>query len=330
MKWIRLLAVLSCLWLLIGISAAEDEASSSAELVQFAVDIMGDTNQDALVSGFDDANSQQIGYSSDGKVVQSVSYSNIGNGSIIQWGESGSMNREERTMTLESVGDSGFVWQWNKGEVDQTINLRNSENMYLKQIVGGLKNILFPDEKQVQEQEQGTWTFCGTPVNGRGGLPLCAQKMADKIFKGKATQRDIYLLQYLEEYYDVFPSDDRTPHVTLTKWNITQKDDNLVLKFDAYNFGKEAYNATLSLSMMPTNKKIIDLDGGDGNIKITADNVVHLNFEDIPTEQQGQDNARTIQVGSYRVSKQKGLEEEVIIPLNGLKIKNVELLLSSE
>lgn len=330
MKWIRLLAVLSCLWILIGVVAAEDEASSSAELVQFAVDIMGDTNQDALVSGFDDANSQQIGYSSDGKVVQTVSYSNIGNGSIIQWGESGDMPYLDRSITLDSIGDSGFAWQWENGEVDQTINVRNSENIYLKQIVGGLKNILFPDEEIQQQEQMGSWTFCGTPVNGIGGLPLCAMKMADKIFKGKANAHDIYLLQNLEENHNVFPPDDKIPHVTLTKWNITQKDDNLVLKFNAYNFGKEAYNATLSLSMMPTNKKIIDLDGdGAGNIKVTADNVVHLEFEDMPAEQ-NQDNARTIQVGSYRVPKQKGLEGEVTIPLNGLKIKNVELLLSSE
>ena len=324
-KWIRLLAVLSCLSILIGTSAAE-EIVSSAELVQFAVDMMGDSYQDAQVSGFDDAFSEQWGYSSDGKVTQTVSYSNIGNGSIIQWGESGDMTRVERTLELDKVGDEGLVWGWNRGDVNQTINVRNSENLYLKQIVGGLRKILFPDPA-AQEQDTGVWTFCGASVNGKGGMPLCADKVAKKILNGKATPHDFYLLQYLEDYYDVYPAANLTPHVTMTKWNITQSDGNLKLKFQAYNFGKMAYNATLHLNLDPKNSKnkIIDLDG-NADIKIT-NNVVHLDFEDSPVEGV-EDN--TISVGSYTVMSGKGLEEVIEIPLNGKKVTNIEMTLKSE
>lgn len=224
MKWIYLLS--ACL-LVLAATAAAEENISSAQLVQFAVDTMGDSSQNALVSDFDTAESRQIGYSSDGSVTQTISYDNIRNGSIIQWGESGDMPLEERTLNLSSVGDSGFIWQWNKGDVNQTINIRNSENLYLKQIVGGLRKILFPDPRANQEDQMGTWTFCGKATDGKGGLPLCAEKIAKRIFNGSATDRDYYMLDYLESEYNVFPPENLTPHITLTKWNITRVNDSL-------------------------------------------------------------------------------------------------------
>jgi hypothetical protein len=329
-KWIRLLIVVSCLSILIGTSVAKDETVSSADLVQFAVDMMGNSNQDAQVSGFDDAYSRQIGYSSDGKVIQTVSYANIGNGSIIQWGESGDMNREERTLMMDKVGDAGFVWQWNKGDVNQTINIRDSENVYLKQIVGGLKKILFPDTQVQQQEQMGAFTYCGTAVNGKGGLPLCADKVAKRIMKGTANDHDIYLLQYLEEYYDVYPAKNLTPHVTMTKWNVSQENGKLKLKFQAYNFGKEAYNATLHLNLIQNNKnnnnKIINLDS-NAKTSVTTDHVVHMDFED--TAAAGVDE-NTINVGSYRVTRQKGLEEVYEIPLNGKNVTDLQIILRSD
>src|SRR3990172_3620788 len=141
-KWNCLLII--CLMALTNTAIAEEDVSS-ADLVQIAVSAMGDTDQEVQLSDFDIADSWQIGYSSDGTVTQTVSYNNIKNGSIIQWGESGDMPKEERTFILDSIGESGFTWQWEKNDVEQTINVRNSENIYLKQIMGGLKRILFPD-----------------------------------------------------------------------------------------------------------------------------------------------------------------------------------------
>ena len=200
--------------------------------------------------------------------------------------------------------------------------------MYLKQVVGGLRKVLFPDEQVEQQEQLGSWTFCGKAVNGKGGMPLCAEKMANKIFDGKANAHDIYLLQYLEEYYDVYPPENKTPHVTLTKWNITQDNEKMLLEFEAFNFGKKAYNATLNLQIVPTSKAIIDLDGGSDKIKVSADNVVNLNFENYPSEQ-GQDT-KTIKVGDYRVLSLKGLKQRVEIPIDGAKVNNVKMSLISE
>jgi hypothetical protein len=94
---IRLSGIVAlCLLVLTGIAAAGDEMSS-AQLAQFAVDMMGNSNQNAVVSGFDAADSMQIGYSSDSGVTQTIVYDNIRSGSILQWGESGEMPREEWT-----------------------------------------------------------------------------------------------------------------------------------------------------------------------------------------------------------------------------------------
>lgn len=313
------------LLLLGGIVAAEEtvEDISSAELTQFAVDLMGGSNQEAQVTGFDIAESKQIGYSSDGKVIQTISYENIGNGSVFQWGESGDMAREERTLLLDKVGDSGFTWQWNKDEVNQTINVRNSENVYLKQVVGGLKKILFPDPNAPKEDESGTWTFCGKAVNGKGGLPLCAQKMANKILDGKANARDIYMLQYLEEYYDVFPPENRTPHIVLTKWNLTQNNGSIKLKFTAYNFGKKRYNATLKADLIPR-PTIIDIDGNSEDMQ--GREVIEFKAGDY----NGADNSQIVELGNYSVYSLKSIENEVTIPVNDIKIKNLRLRMVSD
>ena len=316
MKWICLLAI--CLLVSAGIATAEEDLSS-AQLVQFAVSKMGGSDQEAAVSGFDDANSKQIGYSSDGRVTQTISYENIGNGSVIQWGESGDMPRQERTLSLGSVGDSGFVWQWNKGDVNQTMNIRNSENLYLKQVIGGLRVRLFPDpEAQTIEPDMGEWWFCGKPVDNIGGLPLCAQKIGKKIMEGKASARDYYILQVLEEYNYVFPPENLTPHVILTKWNITNANNNLTIKFHAYNYGRKTYNATLTMDLTPQ-VNIVRLDGiADVNAGGNQNWEIKLSEKQIT------------EIGNYTVPSLKGVEGEAVIPLNNMKIKDLQMMMVSE
>ncbi len=313
------------LLLLGGIVAAEetDEEMNSAELTQFAVDLMEGSNQEAQVTGFDIAESKQIGYSSDGKVIQTISIENIGNGNVFQWGESGDMAREERSLLLDKVGDSGFTWQWSKDDVNQTINVRNSENIYLKQVIGGLRNVLFPDTKAPKEDEAGTWTFCGKAVNGKGGLPLCAERMANKILDGKASARDIYMLQYLEEYYDVFPPENRTPHVVLTKWNLTQNNGSIKLKFTAYNFGKKPYNATLKVDLR-SRPKIIDIDGNSEDIQ--PRDVIEFKAGDY----NGADDSQIVEIGNYSIYSLKSINKEVTIPINDMKLKNLRLKMVSD
>lgn len=300
-----------------GIAAAEEDMSS-AQLAQFAVSKMGGgSGQDAQVSGFDAANSRQIGYSSDGSVTQTISYNDIGNGSIIQWGESGDMPREERALRLTNVGDSGFTWQWNKGDVNQTINVRNSENLYLKQIVGGLKEILFPDPR-APETGVGEWWFCGRAENGRGGLPLCAEKLANRILDGKGSPREYYMLQVLEEKDDVFPPENKTPHITLTKWNITTDNNNLIIKFRAYNYGRKTYNATLTVDLSPQ-VDIVRLDG-NSNIKTTGTSNWEIKLSD----------KQSIELGRYTIPSTKAIEREVVLPLNNTKIKDLQMKMISE
>ncbi len=330
----RNMAKLICLLaagLLLGMAtiAAADEEISSADLVQIAVSKMeGDTGQDASVSGFDIAESKQIGYSSDGKVTQTISYDNIGNGSILQWGESGDMAREERTLNIDNVGESGFTWMWNKGEVNQTIYVRNSDNLYLKQIVGGLKHILFPDPKAPKQEPTGSFTLCGKAVNGKGGLPLCAEKIAKRVFDGKATARDYYMLQYLAEDYDVFPPANLTPHVTLTKWNITRDNGSLKIKFRAQNFGKKAYNATLMLDVTP-NKKILDVDGNAVKVMAVGD-VIEFKAENDVNNKTAVPDKKTIEVDNYTVPSLKGIEREVVIPVKDKDVKSLEIMMVSE
>jgi len=313
------------LLLLGGITAAEEtvEDVSSAELTQFAVDLMGGSNQEAQITGFDIAESKQIGYSSDGKVIQTISIENIGNGNVFQWGESGDMAREERTLLLDKVGDSGFTWQWSKDDVNQTINVRNSENIYLKQVVGGLKKILFPDPNAPKEDDAGTWTFCGKAVNGKGGLPLCAEKMGTKILDGKASARDYYMLQYLEEYYDVFPPENKTPHVVVTKWNLTQNNGSIKLKFTAYNFGKKPYNATLKVDLK-SKPKVINIDGDSEGIQRL--DVIEFKAGDYNAAEDNQ----IVDLGNYSIHSLRSIEKEVTIPVNDAKIKNLRLKVMSD
>ncbi|MCX9011270.1 MAG: hypothetical protein OIN66_09120 [Candidatus Methanoperedens sp.] len=314
MKWICLLAI--CLLVSAGIATAEEDLSS-AQLVQFAVSKMGGSDQEAAVSGFDNADSKQIGYSSDGSVTQTISYENIGNGSVIQWGESGDMPRQVRTLSLGSVGDSGFIWQWNKGDVNQTMNIRNSDNLYLKQIIGGLRVRLFPDP-QAQEPDMGEWWFCGKPINNTGGLPLCAQKIARKIMDGKASARDYYTLQVLEEDNYAFPPESLTPHIVLTKWNITNTNDNLTIKFHAYNYGKKTYNATLMMDLTPQ----INIVRLDGIADINAGS--NQNWEIKVSDRQ------TTEIGNYTVPSLKGVDGEAVLPLSDMKIKNLQMMMVSE
>ncbi|KCZ72048.1 hypothetical protein ANME2D_01449 [Candidatus Methanoperedens nitroreducens] len=307
-KWVWLFAGL----LVMGMAAAEEDMSS-AQLAQLAVDMMGDSGQDAQISGFGIANSSQIGYSSDGNVTQTIFYDNIENGSVIQWGESGDMPREERTMFIDSVRDPGLTWQWNKGNVNQTINITNSENLYLRQIMGGLRKILFPDpDKEIGRD----WWFCGKAVNGTGGLPLCAEKIAKRIFEGKATPRDYYMLHVLEEDYYVFPPENLTPRIILTKWSITRAGDNLTIKFRAHNFGKETYNATLMMDIIPK----IDIEGFDGKT---------FRAEDAQNWEIKVPDKKVIEIGRYTVPSMKEIEGEVVVPLDGMKVKNMKMKMMS-
>ncbi|NJD77162.1 MAG: hypothetical protein FIB08_08735 [Candidatus Methanoperedens sp.] len=325
-NWICLLTI--TLIVLAGAAAAEEDMSS-ATVAQFAVSRMGDTNQETGISGFEIASASQIGYSWDGSVTQNIYYDNVGGGNIIQWGESGDMAREERSLFLDKVGNDGFTWEWNKGDVNQSITVTNSEKIYMKQIMGGLKRILFPDPKAPAENS-GNWWFCGSPVDGKGGLPLCAEKMGKKVFNGKAKERDFYLLQILAEDYDVYPPENLTPHVTMTKWNVTKDGDNLVVKFRAQNFGRKTYNATLMLDMTPK-VNVTNLDGiiekmqGEGTngklIELKAeDDMINV---DVPEK-------LSKELGRYTVQSMKRIETEVVIPLNGTKIQNLGLRMKSE
>jgi hypothetical protein len=313
----------------IAMIAAADDEISSADLIQIAVDKMGDIGQEASVSGFDFAESKQIGYSGDGKVTQTISYDNIGNGSIMQWGESGDMTREERTLNLDNIGESGFTWQWSRGEVNQTIYVKNADNLYLKQIVGGLKHILFPDPKAPKQEQTGSFTLCGKPVNSRSGLPLCAEKIAQRVFNGKASARDYYMLQYLAEDYGVFPSVNLTPHVTLTKWNITRENSSLIIKFRAQNFGRKGYNATLMLDVTPKNKNILDVDGNARKVMAIGD-VIEFKAENDVNIKTSVPDTKTIEVDKYTVPSLRGIERTVVIPMKDMNLKSLEILMVSE
>ncbi len=245
-RWIWLFAGLVA----VAAIAAAEEDTSSAQLVQFAVSMAGNTDQEAAVSGFGTAESSQVGYSSDGNVTQTVSYDNIRNGSIMQWGESGEMGYAERWSYLDSVGDAVNVTNWENGNVNQTVYIRNSENIFLLQKIGGLKKILFPDPQAAPAQSANNWWFCGKAVNGSGGTPRCAEEIAKRIFNGKASARDYYMLEVLEDNYDVFPPENLTPRVILTKWNITRSDGNVTIKFRGHNYGKRASNATLIVDIV--------------------------------------------------------------------------------
>ncbi len=309
----RFICLLVAGLLIFTVIAAAEEDMSSAQLVQFAVSSMdGGSNQEAQVSGFDTADSRQIGYSSDGSVIQTIYYDNIGNGSIIQWGESGDMQYKERIFYFDQIGDEVNTTNWINGDVNQTVYIRNSSNLYLKQIVGGLKKILFPDQPAQVERETGTWWFCGKAANGRAGLPLCADKFAQKIYNGKAEESDYYKLQALQEGYDVFPSENLTLHVTLTKWNITRTDDNnLSIKFRAYNFGKKTYNATIAMNLVSR----VDVVGLEGN---TQDWQIKM-----PSK-------RKIELGTYTVQPMKEINNVVEVPIEDIKLNKVEMKVVSE
>ena len=326
MKWICALAI--ALLVLAGIAMAEEDISS-AQLAQIAVSKMGETNQEAQVTDFEVADSSQIGYSSDANVTQTISYDNIGSGTILQWGESGDMPRMERTLNLSGVGESGFTWQWSEGDVTQTINVKNSESLYLKQIIGGLKRILFPESNAPAQIDSGSWTFCGAAVNGRGGLPLCAEKIGAKILKGKYTARDLYMMEYLEDYYDTFPSENNTPHIILTKWNITKEDGNLKIKFKARNFGKEKYNATLQLDL--TQKiNITSLDGNFEKINAGGDNAVFSAADENLGSEIKAPEKKVIELDKFMIPGTKGMEREVNVSLDGTNIGSLKLKVMSE
>lgn len=307
-----------CLLASVGVAVAGEDMSS-AELSQLAVSVMGDSNQDAQISGFDEAESSQIGYSSDGMVTQTISYENIGNGSILQWGESGDMKYKERSFYFDQIGDEINTTNWINGDVNQTIYIRNSSNLYLKQVVGGLKNILFPDHRTSNtDMEKGAWWFCGKSINNRSGLPLCADKFAQKVYNGKAEESDYYKLQILQENYDVFPSDNFTLHVTLTKWNMTRTDDNnLSIKFRAYNFGKKTYNATIVMDLV-SKVDIVNLEGSSINADNTGDWQIKM-----PSNQK-------IELGTYTVQPMKEINNVVEVPIEDIKLNKVEMKVVSE
>lgn len=336
----RMLAVCllaGCLLALVSVAVAAEDMSS-AELAQLAVSVMGDANQNAQISGFDTANSRQIGYSSDGYVNQTIYYDDIGGGSILQWGESGDMPLNERTFYLPYTGDSLNVTNWNNGKVNQTIYIRNSEDLNMTQRVGGmegikvmqryggLKAILFPDpHAPVIEPDSGEWWFCGKPVDGRSGKPLCAERIAKRMFNGTATARDYYMLQVLEND-DIFPPEEIMPHVTMTKWNITKSNDNLIISFVAHNYGKQIYNATLMLDLIPR----MNITGINGNSKtFQSDDVIDFKAPDRTVRFNGTER-QSIELGKYTVPGMKEIKEEIAVPLNGTDIKGLEMSLISE
>ena len=122
------------------------------------------------------------------------------------------------------------------------------------------------------------------------------------------------MLDYLQSEYNVFPPENLTPHIILTKWNITDADGNLTIKFRAHNFGKKTYNATLMMELMPK-PAIINLEGdatGTQNWEIK-----------LPDKQ-------VINIGEYRVPSMREIEREVSVPLNGTKVKNLQMRMVSE
>lgn len=309
-RWIWLIAGLLAV---VAIAAAEED-TSSAQLVQFAVSMAGDSDQEAAVSGFGNAEASQVGYSSDGNVTQTVSYDNIRNGSITQWGESGEMGYAERWSYLDSIGDSVNTTNWVNGKVNQTIYIRNSEHIFLLQKIGGLKKILFPDPQAAPvEQNANNWWLCGKAVNGSGGKPLCAEEMAKRIFNGKASARDYYMLEVLEDYYGVFPPENLTPRVILTKWNITQGNGNITIKFRGHNFGKKTYNATLIVDLASA-VNVVNLEGKSGS-------------GEIPNWDIKLPERKSIEIGRYTVPSMRDIEKEVVIPLNGTKVNNIQMKL---
>lgn len=319
-----------CLIALTEIAVAEEDMSS-AELVQLAVSQMGDTNQDAEVVNFDNANTYQMGYSDDGKVTQNIYYYNIGNGSAIQWGESGDMGtKQDRDFMMGSVGDEGLIYQWINGNVSQTINIRNSENIYLKQSIGGLRKVLFPTSgsSQTEGENWGQFITCGKPENGKGGLPLCADKIARRINEGKATARDIYTLDYLEWDYGVFPSDNITPHVIITKLNITKKEGNLTIKFKLHNFAKKSYNATLFVEMTPR-INITNLDRDAQIVQINNGNKVEFRAEDDKNLEINIPKKQTIEIGNFAVVKMRGIDGIAEVPID-TNIGNLGIKIVSE
>ncbi len=321
-----------CLIALTGMALAAEDMTS-AELVQLAVSKMGDTTQGADVISFDNADTFQIGYSNGGKVTQNIYYDNIGNGSAIQWGESGNMGtRQDRDFIMGSVGNEGLIYQWTNGNVNQTINIRNSENIYLKQSIGGLRNILFPTSASSQAYQSGdnwgAFITCGKPENGISGLPLCAEKIAKRINEGRATVRDIYMLDYLEWDYGVFPPDNITPHVVITKLNVTKNEGNLKIRFKLHNFAKQSYNASLFVDMTPR-INITNLDVDAQTVQINGGNAVEFRAEDDKNLEIKIPQKETIEIGNYFVTKLRGFEGETQVPLN-TNLKNLGIRIVSE
>lgn len=312
---------------LAGIATAEEK--SNVDLTQIAVDKMGDTNQEARISDFDFAGSQQLGYSQDGTVTQAVFYDNVGNGTILQWGEAGDMGApKERDYYVDKVGDEG--WSTNNfvgnGMVNQTINIRNSEKIFMQQIVGGVKNILYPEmnkqQQRAYDEGSGSWYFCGPK-----GKPGCAERIANRIIAGKATARDYYMLDDLEWNYNAFPPEDLKLHVVMTKWNVTRNNDTLIITFKAQNFGRQPYNSTLMVDMMP--KETINIDGGNFQKIEAKGNVVELKAEDNLESDIKIAEKQVIEVGTYFVPSMYAVEKKIEVPLNGMKLKGLEMRMIS-
>jgi hypothetical protein len=122
------------------------------------------------------------------------------------------------------------------------------------------------------------------------------------------------MLEVLEDNYGVYPTENLTPRVILKKWNITQADGKITIKFSGHNYGKRTYNATL----------IVDL--------ISAANVVNLEGKDsggAPNWDIKLPVRKSIEVGSYTVHSSKDLEQEVVLPLNGTQVNNIQMKLVS-
>jgi hypothetical protein len=144
------------------------------------------------------------------------------------------------------------------------------------------------------------------------------------------------MLQVLEED-NVYPPENFTPHVVLTKWNITNNNGSLKVKFRALNFGRKTYNATLKMYL--TQKMNINLDGNaEDQIKIRG-NKIELSAEDdlngeVKINKMNGDiripEKKTIEIGNYTVHSTKMAEQEIEVPLTGMNVKSVQLQLVSE
>jgi len=286
--------------------------NSTAILFEMGVDTGGgNVNQEGNLMYFGSASTTQIGYTEEGNVSQIAIYENIESGNIVQWGDVGSMGMSKQSIQsiyLPMVTSEAQLFRYQEGSgVEQTAWIRNSDDVWLQQIIGGLKSLLFPPNGESGGSTSGfPWGgyFCGY-----GGTPACAKKFAERILSGNATPRDFYMLGVLEEE-DVYPPENLTPGIVLTEYEIKKNSDNITIKFRARNFAREKRNATLVAILYPK----INLEGIEEK-PATED----LRLEEGPPEE------KTIELDKFILGRGKGLEKTLEVPLNGFDISRIRL-----